>query len=95
VVAKRHSVGNLRTSEDEGGCLLGGLDLEEGVRMVDLGFASLTEVEIVADAALVADSDKGENVATVASHSRVDNGAVLLLGLVNFDLRTNNLGKFG
>jgi len=86
--AEGHALRHLRGSADEGRSLLRGLDLEEGVSVVDLGLTGLTVVEVVADAALVAHANEGEDVASVTSHTGV---AHLWGGL---DFGADNCGEF-
>jgi hypothetical protein len=58
-------------------------DLEHGVRVLLISFASLTEIEIGAHTAFVSDSNNGSGAASVASHSLMHLSYLISLDLTN------------
>jgi len=80
VVSNWEIMGDVLPCDDESWGLLGCLDLEEGMWVIDFTLTGLTVVEILTDAALIACSNQGECIASVASHSGV-NCDLLRLGL--------------
>jgi len=60
---------SIDSSENKARSLSWSLDLEESMRVVNFAFTFLTEIEVFTNTALVADTNKWEDITAITSNS--------------------------